>query len=125
MNRKLWLAVSLLTTGATSGPVAVAQSDQQLEEVLVTARKRLENLQEIPVSVSAFNSDTIKARDMRTLEDLAGSTTGLVYEDYSTSGLSAAPVIRGMSLTFTTAREQNTSVFLDGVPTSRSPFRHG
>lgn len=115
MNRKLWLAASLISTGAVSGPVAMAQSDRQLEEVLVTARKRLENLQEIPVSVSAFNSETIKARDIRTLEDLAGNTTGLVYEDYNTSGLSAAPVIRGMSLTFTTAREQNTSVFLDGV----------
>ncbi|WP_205743116.1 TonB-dependent receptor [Halioglobus maricola] len=114
MKNKLWVALSLIATTAAPGTQVFAQ-DVQLEEILVTARKRLENLQDIPVSVSAFTSETITARDIRTLEDLAGATTGLVFENYATSGLSAAPIIRGMSLPFTTAREQNTAVFLDGI----------
>jgi len=115
-DRRFFIVVSVLAAAAASLPVG-AQEDAApaLEEVLVTARKRLENLQDIPISVTAFGSEQIRRRDLRTLEDLAGDTTGLVYENYSTSGLSAAPVIRGMSLTFATAREQNTSVFLDGI----------
>ncbi len=96
-------------TASKSSPLPV------VEEVLVTARKRVESLQDIPVSVSALDDTALKRRDLRSLEELAGSTTGLVFENYSTSGLSSAPVIRGMSLTFATAREQNTSVFLDGI----------
>jgi iron complex outermembrane recepter protein len=117
MIKRRWLAISVFAVGSTSAGAVLAQEEASmaLEEVLVTARKRLESLQDIPVSATAFNSGTIEARDLRSLDDLAGSTTGLVYENYSTSGLSAAPIIRGMSQAFTTAREQNTSVFLDGV----------
>lgn len=109
----LLMQLSVLPASAQEMDTAAAQP--LLEEVLVTARKRVESLQEIPVSVSALDETALQRRDVRSLEELAGSTTGLVFENYSTSGLSAAPVIRGMSLTFATAREQNTSVFLDGI----------
>jgi iron complex outermembrane recepter protein len=117
MMKKRWLAIPLLTVGSAIPMGVSAQEGEnfKLEEVLVTARKRLESLQDIPVSATAFDSDALATRDLRSLEDLAGSTTGLVYENYSTSGLSSAPVIRGMSLAFATAREQNTSVFLNGA----------
>lgn len=113
--KKRLLAVSILAATAGAPGITLAEEQLALEEILVTARKRVESLQDVPVSVTAFNTDSLKSRDLRTLEDLAGSTTGLVFENFPTSGLSAAPVIRGMSLPFTTAREQNTSVFLDGI----------
>ena len=53
------------------GAVAVAQESAGLEEVVVTARKRDESLQEIPVAVSVFGADDILMTDMRDLEDVA------------------------------------------------------
>ena len=58
-RNQLWLAVSLVCAGTVSSENVLAQQDQ-MEEILVTARKRVENLQEVPVSVSALNSDAIK-----------------------------------------------------------------
>ncbi len=112
MSSLITVAVPSLANPADSRPSKAAPP---MEEILVTARKRLESLQDIPVAVTAFNEATLQRRDLRSLDELAGDTPGLVFENYSTSGLSAAPVIRGMALTFATAREQNTSVFLDGI----------
>lgn len=44
-----------------------------LEEVVVTARKRDEGAQEVPLSISAFNSDQIAALKIRDLNDLTVS----------------------------------------------------
>ena len=108
-----------IAAGASGGlaPLAAAQSGVAniIEEIVVTARKRDDNLQDVPLSVTAFTGDQLQRRQFRDLQDIAQETSGLVYEDYATAGLSTAAVIRSMGQTFTTARVQNTAVFLDGV----------
>ena len=84
-------------------------------EVVVTARRREDSLQEVPLSVSAVTAEQIEKRGLRDLQDIAQETSGLVYENYATAGLSTAAVIRGMGQTFTTARIQNTAVFFDNI----------
>ncbi len=98
-------------------PPAVAQGDgaNAIEEIIVTARKREDTLQEVPLSVTAFTADQLGQRSFRDLQDISQETSGLVYENFATAGLSTAAVIRSMGQTFTTARIQNTAVFLDGV----------
>ena len=58
-------AVVLLSTGVvglTHSPTAVAQSgDGAIDEIVVSARKRSESIQEVPVAVTAVSSDTIVA----------------------------------------------------------------
>ena len=98
-------------------PAAVAQGVDAgiIEEVLVTARKREDALQDVPLSVTAFTAGQLQQRSFRDLQDISQDTAGLVYENFATAGLSTAAVIRSMGQTFTTARIQNTAVFLDGV----------
>ena len=86
-----------------------------IEEIVVTARKRDDTLQDVPLSVTAFTAEQLQRRQFQDLQDIAQETSGLVYENYATAGLSTAAVIRSMGQTFTTARVQNTAVFLDGV----------
>ena len=86
-----------------------------LECVIVTARRRDDLLQDVPLSVSAVTAAQIESRALRDLQDISQETPGLVYENYATAGLSTAAVIRGMGQTFTSARVQNTAVFLDGI----------
>ena len=52
----LALAISAATAGMLYADVALAQ---ELEQIVVTARFREENLQEIPLSISAISGDTL------------------------------------------------------------------
>lgn len=114
----LRLSVSAIALGSfLASNVAIAQTygSSDANEIIVTARKKEESLAVVPLQISVFDADTIESRDFRDLNDIAQSTPGLEYENYVTAGLSSAPVIRGMSQTFTTSRIQNTAAFLDGI----------
>ncbi|MEK9623594.1 MAG: TonB-dependent receptor plug domain-containing protein, partial [Halieaceae bacterium] len=83
MNRNsrwtLSSAVALAVAAVIPSTAAVAQESATLEEVVVTARKRSESLQEIPVAVSVFGADDILMTDMRDLEDVALHTPGFQF----------------------------------------------
>ena len=95
-----------------------AQGAVALEEVVVTARKTEESLQDVPVSVSAFSAEELFERSIENLTDVALFTPGLTYENYSTAF--GAPVIRGLSQTRLTNPVQNVSTFIDGIYLQRS-----
>jgi iron complex outermembrane recepter protein len=94
---------------------AAAPEAVELDVVKVTARKRTESLQEVPLSVTAYSASEIDRRGFAGLEDIARATPGFTFEPYMTGGAHAAPVMRGLAQTFTTARIQNVSFFIDGV----------
>jgi iron complex outermembrane receptor protein len=71
-------------------PVSLAQ---QLEEVVVTAQKRSQNLQEVPLTISAFSAQRIEDLGVTNIQSLATVTPGLVVS--STQG-SPSPYIRGV-----------------------------
>ena len=113
----VWAALACIGLG----PSALAQEidelslEDMIEQVIVTARKREDLIQDVPLSVSAITAAQIEEQALRDLQDIAQATPGFVYENYATAGLSTAAVIRGMGQTFTSARIQNTAVFLDGI----------
>ena len=78
MNRSLYLigTVFLGLTNLPLSPMARAEA-LALEEVVVTARKREESLQEVPVAVSAFNAEAMEALGIRDMKDLDGLVPGL------------------------------------------------
>jgi iron complex outermembrane receptor protein len=103
---------------AILGGDALAQG-LELDEVVVTARKREESLQDIPVAVTAFSSEDIARRGIQELEDVALYTPGLVFEDFSSS-FSAAPVLRGLTQVNVSSEVQNVATFVDGVYIQRN-----
>jgi len=82
-----------------------------LEEVVVYARKRAENLQEVPVSITAFSSGDIESAGFRDVTDVAALTPGFNMAPLF-GGDASTPVIRGLS---TTIGEPNVGFFVDGV----------
>lgn len=54
-----------------------SSDSNQLEEILVTARKRQELLQDVPISITAVSSETIEKTGTLTLEDLGRQVPGL------------------------------------------------
>ncbi|MCC5795339.1 MAG: TonB-dependent receptor [Chromatiales bacterium] len=112
---------SLIATATASAlavllaPPVLAQQ-RVLEEIVVTARKAEENLQLVPVSISAFTARDIEEAGLRSVEDLALQTPGFSFR--SAFGRTAdRPVIRGQS---NILGSPNASFFIDGVFVSGS-----
>lgn len=94
-----------------------ADGDQvsALEEVIVTARKRQENIREIPVAVTAVSGEKLDKYDLRSIEAIAASIPQLSVVRGS-SGSGATISLRGIGSTFTSIGiEQSVAVILDGV----------
>ncbi|MEP3225595.1 MAG: TonB-dependent receptor [Parasphingorhabdus sp.] len=95
---------------------AAAAADENV--IVVTARGREENIQEVPLAITAFDEEAIERQGIQELDDVARFTPGFSFEDFS--GGFAAPVIRGQAQTRVTALESNVSTFFDGVYIPRS-----
>src|SRR4051794_21260855 len=86
--RRAWLAAASVAVLGTPS-VALAQSDgAQLEEIVVTATKRAGNLQDAPLSVTAFPAATIERQGITGIADIARRTPGLQYGDFGDVKLS-------------------------------------
>lgn len=124
MARLGWLTSSALAVSALTPNVAFAQEESaQSEEptrnlIIVTARQRAENIQDVPLAITAFDAEAIAEKSIENLDDVARFTAGFAFEDGQ--GGFAFPTIRGQSQLFTTAREQPAAVFLNGVYLPRS-----
>ena len=79
--------LSLLTAAIISTiPVAYAQSGAALEEVIVTAQRREQNLQEVPVSVTAFSGATLEQRNIKSATEYLSITPGVSFTEDGQSG---------------------------------------
>ena len=112
--KKALLGVSLMTSVALTGGAAVAQeAGASMGEIVVTARKREERLQDVPLAISAFSAEQLGERAVRDMTGIAALTPGLNFEGYL--GGSGTPVIRGASQQRITDLDQNVSTFFDGI----------
>ena len=59
---------------------------QQLEEIVVTAEYREQNLQEVPVAVTAFTADEIARAGITTTQDFVNLTPNMTMDDSFTLG---------------------------------------
>ena len=108
----IYATLGLITFSLAVGDV-VAQSVEVIEEIVVTARKRAENLLEIPINVTSYSEQTLERANIFELEDLAAITPGLAFQDVN--GAYQNTVIRGLAQTTQTSLQGNVGVFLDGV----------
>ena len=122
-NTKSSLATLLsLSVTALSGNTVLAQNTDSaqvggLEEVVVTARKREESLQQVPLSVTALSATDIANRGLNSVDDLAALTPGLVFGK-AFGRTSERPVMRGMGSILAAANataESGVAYFIDGV----------
>ncbi len=97
---------------ALSIPVPVQAQQGVLEEVIVTARKREEAIQDVPVSVTAFSGDQLRDAGITNIQDLGYQTPGLQVDQSS-----AAQIwIRGIGQRDDGSRvDAPVGVYLDGL----------
>ncbi|WP_170287313.1 TonB-dependent receptor [Halioglobus maricola] len=99
--------------------VASPTYGQALEEIIVTAQKRVESAQEIPLTVAVVSGETLDQFSINNATDLANSVPGLEISP-APQGLSS-PKIRGLGTGVGAENmEQSVGLFLDGVWTGKT-----
>lgn len=107
------IALPLSTLSAlVVAPSAIAQTETAMEEVIVSARRREENLQEVPISINAFSEDTLREFNAVALEDIAELTPGMQFRQI---GGTPEVVMRGLAQTDQIGLQSNVGVFIDGI----------
>jgi len=115
-----FLKTVLLTSGAAIavtgfGGAALAQGeDEQVlrDAIIVTARKREENLQDVPISITAITQQELVNANSYGLEDIAELTPGLQFRQI---GGIPEVTIRGLAQIDQLGLQANVGTFIDGI----------
>ena len=100
--------LAVMTLAASSAAMA------QVEEIIVTATKRAESIQDVPISISAYSGDFLENSDIRTLQDLSLYAPNFTMA-YSSQATNARIFIRGVGSVGNSGIETSVGVFVDGV----------
>lgn len=88
-------------------------------EIVVTAQLREQRVEDVPLSLKAFSGDTLERLDLRSWEDIAALTPGVLIQTQNDSAPSF--VIRGIEAPGADATsEPGVSVFVNGIDSSRT-----
>jgi iron complex outermembrane receptor protein len=100
-------------TTSLAGPASTTGDQLTLTEIVVTAQKRNERLQDVPVSVSTVDADTMAQQHIVSVSDYLGQIPGLAADISDQGGVSLA--IRGIT-TGTGGGNPTVGVTIDDVP---------
>jgi iron complex outermembrane receptor protein len=121
MRTMLFASAAVAAVGLYA-PTAYAQQTEQapqLDEVVVTAQRRSENLQKTPLTISAVTGEKLESQGIKTVVDLANQVPAL---QITSSGGGAAQIfLRGIGSTNTTeVGDPAVAYHIDGIYIARS-----
>ena len=109
------MASAFIATAAQAQQAAAVAVDEAMDgEIIVTARRSSERLQEVPLSITAQTAEALLDKGITDLESLSRFTPSLQFKDFVTTFHGNA-VIRGLQQVDTTNPVGNVGVFLDGI----------
>lgn len=116
-HKLIALTISSLAVHAAD---ALAQSSPALEEVVVSARKQAELIQDVPVAVSAITADQMAVAGIRDVADLSSLVPSLAVTSNSNPFTSSFKIRRIGNEGNIPDFEPDTGLFIDGAFRSRS-----
>ncbi len=103
---------------------AVAQADYALEEVMVTAQKREESVQDVPIAISAFSADALAAKGVSNIADISNFSPNIQIDrasPFAGSSTIISAYIRGIGQNdFAFNMEPGVGLYVDGVYYART-----
>lgn len=92
----------------------------QVEEIVVTANKVEENVQDVPIAITAISGDRLIESGVANLENIGKLAPSVTFRKGTTSANSAL-FLRGVgTITFSAAVEPSVSTVVDGIVLSRN-----
>ncbi|MFM7377724.1 MAG: TonB-dependent receptor [Erythrobacter sp.] len=121
MSATTRIAIKALALSASSLAFAsAAPAFAQVEEIIVTAQKVEENVQDVPIAIAAVSGDRLQQAGVISLENISTVVPSVTFRKGTTSANSAI-VMRGVgTISFSVAAEPSVSTVVDGVVLSRS-----
>ena len=105
----------VLAISATVATLISVNASAQLEEVIVTAQKRLESIQDVPIAITAFDAESLTARQIVGFADMRFSAPNVSYTKANFSGNNFS--IRGVGTNLVAASADNgVGVHVNEVP---------
>ncbi|WP_369821007.1 TonB-dependent receptor [Novosphingobium sp. CCH12-A3] len=118
------LAASILAVPAFAQETAQADNAGGIEEIVVTAQKRVENVQDVPIAISAFGGTALKERAVADISALSGIAPNVNLDGgtpFSGSSAVLSATIRGIgSDDFAFNIDPGVGIYLDGVFLART-----
>ncbi|MDP3747385.1 MAG: TonB-dependent receptor [Phenylobacterium sp.] len=107
--------LALLSATASAHAQSGGSGGYQLEEVVVTAQKRAEDVSKVPLAITAVTGETLERQRVDTLQQLRNIDPSVNFRQ-STGPHSSSFLIRGVGTSsFSTGVEQSVSTVVDGV----------
>ncbi|MFO6430461.1 TonB-dependent receptor [Erythrobacter sp. W302b] len=121
MSATTRIALKTLAISASSlALMHTAPAMAQVEEIIVTAQKVEENVQDVPIAITAVSGDRLVQAGVISLENISTVVPSVTFRKGTTSANSAI-VMRGVgTISFSVAAEPSVSTVVDGVVLSRS-----
>ena len=102
-------------------PVIAAAQQSALEEIVVTAQRREQNMQDVGVSVTAVTGDAARALGVTNSKDIAQIAPGVLFDSTAGGAVNSNLTIRGVSQSdFSANQESPNSIYIDDVYVSSS-----
>jgi iron complex outermembrane receptor protein len=124
MKKMMSLALASVSIAALASAAAAQPASQtkvtttepaELGEIVVTARRRSESLQEVPQVVNAVTADTLSKLDIKRFDDVQSVVPGLTLASNST-GYQAGASLRGVTFDVVSGADPTVAMYLNDAP---------
>ena len=113
----IWVLCATFAMTGLGAPQVYSQDDLAIEEITVTARKREERLQEVPLSISAYSAADIESKSLASLKDIGQFTPNFSFSNQGQAGSSGSVVfMRGIGQADPNISwDPGVGIYVDGV----------
>lgn len=109
-------SLSFAVTGAFSLLAQGVQAAPALEEIIVTAEKREESLQDVPISIAAFSQDALEKLGITDIKGLASKVPNVLINEFTGSATTVRLFIRGVGQNdVQVTQDPSVALYMDGV----------
>src|SRR5882757_4724475 len=113
------VASMLSVSNVSAADIASDANAAGLDEVVVSAQRRTESAQDVPISITALSGDQLAARGIDSLVEIAQVTPGLQFQAI---GASSVPFLRGVGAAVSSSGSEATvALVVDGVYIGAQP----
>lgn len=114
-HRNVW-PILFSSSAMVLGVAAASQAAPALEEVFVTAEKREESLQDVPISIVAFNQTALENLGISDVKDLAAKVPNVQVGEFTGSPTTVRLFIRGVGQgDVQVTQDPSVALYMDGV----------
>lgn len=123
MKANFWLCASLCTIAIASPALAQEQpaTTSGLDDIIVTAQRRSQDLRDVPISITAANAETLANARVDNVSNIQSISPSISFRVTNIATSSANLIIRGLGTTGNSRSfEGSVGVFIDGVYRTRA-----